>query len=158
MVRRISNGLFLLLWMSLGMACGQSDEAAEIPFTATASVHEFMVWGLEPAADVIWDSAGYVITEAGEEDLQPTTQAGWDAVRNAATIVAESGNLLQMPGYAADRSDWQEYSVGLVAAGVAARRAAQAQDADALFEAGANLYSVCLACHNRYIVRAGTAD
>ena len=113
-----------------------------------------MVWMLEPAADVLWDSAGYVITEEGEQDLQPTTQEGWNEVRNAATVVAESGNLLMMPGYAV-AGDWMEYSQALVAAGITARDAAIAQDADALFEAGARLYNVCRACHNRYINESG---
>jgi len=119
---------------------------------ATASVGDFMVWMLEPAADVLWDNAGFIITADGEQDLQPTTQAGWDKVRDAATVVAEAGNLLMMPGYAADSGDWTEYASGLVMAGNRAREAAQAKDADALFQAGANLYSVCLACHNRYII------
>jgi len=143
--------VFLMCLTGLA-ACGQGSEQQASPFKPTASIHEFMVWGLEPAADVLWDNAGYVITDEGEQDLQPTTQEGWDHVRNAATTVAESGNLLMMPGYAADQADWIEYSAGLVAAGIRAREAAQAKDADALFQAGANLYSVCLACHNRYII------
>jgi hypothetical protein len=142
-----------LVCVTVLVGCGQPVEQSVIPFKATASIHEFMVWGLEPAADVIWDNAGYVITSDGEQDLQPTTQEGWDHVRNAATVVAESGNLLMMPGYAADQADWAEYAQGMVAAGIQAREAAQAQDADALFQAGANLYSVCLACHNRYIIQ-----
>ena len=46
-----------------------------------------------------------------------------------------------------------EYSAALVGAGEKAREAAMQQDADALFQAGANLYNVCLACHNRYIIQ-----
>ena len=139
--------------LSAGLAaCGGAPEQAPLPFQTTGTVHEFMMWHLEPAADVLWDSAGYILTEDGELDLQPTTEEGWNHVRNNATVVAESGNLLMLPGYAADQGDWVEYSAGLVAAGIAAREAAQAKDADALFQAGANLYNVCLACHNRYII------
>lgn len=140
--------------VALGLSgCGEPPEPS-VAYTPTATTHEFMVWMLEPAADVLWDSAGYVITEEGEQDLQPTTQEGWNEVRNAATVVAESGNLLMMPGYAI-AGDWMEYSQALVAAGITARDAAVAQDADALFEAGARLYNVCRACHNRYINEAG---
>jgi len=148
-------GVGLLVWVLGG--CGATEESTAPPFSTTATVHQFMVWGLEPSADVIWDNAGFILTEEGEQDLQPTTDEGWDKVRNAATTVAEAGNLLMMPGYAADAGDWLEYSSGMVAAGIRAREAAQAQDAEALFQAGANLYSVCLACHNRYIVEAQTA-
>lgn len=144
-------GALLILLSSLA-GCSQPEQTEAAAFAPTGTVLEFMNWHLEPAADVLWDSAGYIVTEDGEVDLQPTTQEGWDKVRNAATVVAESGNLLMIPGYAVD-SDWMEYSRGLIAAGIKAREAAQAEDADALFQAGAQLYSVCLACHNRYIVQ-----
>ena len=142
----------LAILLSSLAGCSQPEQTEAVAFAPTGTVLEFMNWHLEPVADVLWDSAGYIVTEDGEVDLQPTTQEGWDKVRNAATVVAESGNLLMIPGYAVD-SDWMEYSRGLITAGIKAREAAQAKDADALFQAGAQLYSVCLACHNRYIVQ-----
>lgn len=142
----------LLILIASLAGCSEPAETTAVKFAPTGSVLDFMNWHLEPVSDVLWDSAGYVVTEAGEVDLQPTTQEGWDSVRNAATVVAESGNLLMMPGYAQD-SDWMEYARGLTTAGLKARDAAEAKDADALFQAGAQLYSVCLACHNRYIVQ-----
>jgi hypothetical protein len=132
--------------------CSPSPDQTPQPFVSTGDIHQFMVWYLEPAADVLWDNAGFIVTQAGEEDLQPTDQEGWDRVRNAATVVAEGGNLLMMPGYAADSEAWVEYAGGVITAGLSARQAALNKDADALFQAGANLYSACLACHNRYIV------
>lgn len=143
----------LLALVTVAAGCGQTEEVAPLAFAPTGTVLEFMNWHLDPAVDVVWGSAGFIMTDEGEQDLQPTTQEGWDDVRNAATVVAESGNLLMMPGYAVD-SDWMEYAQGLVTAGISARDAAQAKDADALFQAGARLYNVCLACHNRYIVQA----
>jgi hypothetical protein len=137
--------------------CGEPEEP-QTPFNTTMTVHEFMLWYLEPAADVIWDSAGFIVTEEGEIDLQPTTQEGWDHVRNSASIVAEAGNLLMMPGYAADAGDWTDYSSGLVTAALSARAAAVAQDADALFDAGGAVYRVCRACHNRYIIEEGAPE
>ena len=109
-----------------------------------------MAWLLEPAADVIWDSAGQVITVAGVEDLAPTTEAGWDQVRNQAALVSELGNLLMMPHFAQGRPDWTEISRGLVRAGERVRRAAEARDGEALFEQGALLYQVCVSCHQIY--------
>ena len=151
--------LRLASWLVLvGLLAGCTDPpppAAAVNYRPTTTMLNFMVWGLEPAADVIWGSAGFILTEEGERDLQPTTQEGWDHVRNSATIVAESGNLLMMPGYSPGDADWNEYAAALVAAGMSAREAAQAQDADALFEAGGRVYNVCRACHNRYIIEAG---
>ena len=132
------------------LSCSEPTSAPP-PYQSTASVHDFMYWVLEPAADGIWDSAGFVITIEGEQDLQPTTQEGWDQVRNSATLVAEAGNLLMMPGYRADDEDWLEYAQGLITTGLVARQAAIDQDADALFDAGGAIYNVCRACHNRYI-------
>ena len=141
----------LTLIVALLAGCAEEPPPAEVNFQTTSSVHDFMYWVLEPAADVIWDSAGFVITAEGEVDLQPTTQYGWDKVRNAATVVAEAGNLMMLPGYRADTGDWVEYAAGITRAGLVARQAAFDQDADALFDAGGQLYNVCRACHNRYI-------
>lgn len=127
-----------------------APEQTVTPYQSTATIHDFMYWALEPAADVIWDSAGVIVTEEGETDLRPTTQEGWDHVRNSATLVAEAGNLLMMPGYRADELDWIEYSQGLIRTGLQAREAALAKDADALFDAGGAIYNVCRACHNKY--------
>jgi hypothetical protein len=137
-------------------ACAQPEQA-KAPFTPTMSVNQFMTWFLEPSADLVWDSAGFIVTEEGEVDLQPTTQEGWDNVRNHASIVAEAGNLLMQPGYAADAGDWTDYANGLVVAAQSARDAAIAKDADALFEAGGAIYRVCRACHSRYIIDAAGA-
>ena len=135
--------------------CTQPEQT-QAPFTPTMNVHELMVWALEPSADLIWDSAGFIITEEGEVDLQPTTQEGWDEVRNRAAVVAELGNVLMMPGYAADAGDWTDYAKGLTVAGQQARNAAVAKDADALFEAGGAIYRVCRACHSRYVIDEAT--
>lgn len=120
------------------------------PYEQTTEIAEFMEWLLEPAADAIWDSAGQVITEAGVEDLAPATEEGWDAVRNQAALVSELGNLLMMPHFAQDRPDWVEISRGMVRAGARVQRAAEAQDAQALFKEGGLLYQVCVSCHQIY--------
>ena len=86
-------------------------------------------------------------------DLRPTTEEGWLNVINAATVVAEGGNLLLINGYSVNEADWAAYSKGLTLAALKARQAAESQDADALFDAGGEIYNVCRACHNRYIER-----
>ncbi len=134
------------------VAAGCDSPPPPQPYQSVTDVPEVMVWILDPAADVVWDSAGAIITEAGTEELAPTTDEGWDHARNNAATIAEVGNLLMLPHLAKDQRDWIEISQGLVHAGVAARDAATAHDADALFEAGANLYNVCVSCHQLYWV------
>lgn len=126
------------------------------PYEPIADVRQTMEWILEPAADVIWDSAGTIITVEGRIELAPTTDEGWDNVRKHAAIVAETGNLLMLPGRAAG-ADWIAYARVLQTTGKRAMAAAEAQDADALFEAGGQLYEACVACHAQYWVPAGDA-
>lgn len=120
-------------------------------YESIANVKQVMQWVLDPAADFIWDSAGTIITAEGRTELAPTTDEGWAKVRDHAAIVAESGNLLMMPGRAAG-SDWIEHARGLQLAAKHAMEAAEAQDADALFDAGGEIYVVCRSCHSQFWV------
>ena len=112
-----------------------------------------MTWVLDPAADVIWGSAGFVVTEEGEQSLAPTTEDEWNRVRHAAAVVAAGGNLLLLPHLVpAAESDaptaaWVEFANGMTRIAGQAMQAAQDQDAEALFEIGGHLYNVCRACH-----------
>lgn len=144
----------LLICVALLGACGpqqvQQATQPQAKYVLDFDHHDLMTYVLDPAADVIWSSAGEIITVEGTQDLAPTTDAGWQNVQNHAAVLIESANLLQLPGRAEDLQDWAEYSQGLATMGRKAFVAAEAQDADALFAAGADLYQVCLACHQKY--------
>ena len=129
-----------------------SPEQAAQPYRVTTDIQQTMMWILEPAADVIWDSAGTIITAKGHQELAPTTDEGWHKVVHAAATLTEAGNLLMLPGRAVG-DDWIEYSQGLVDAGKLALQAAREQDSDALFDAGGRVYEVCRACHNQYWIK-----
>jgi hypothetical protein len=120
------------------------------PLRPITNVRQTMEWILDPAADVIWDSAGTIITVEGPTELAPTSADAWHHVRDSAAIIAETGNLLMMPGRALGPA-WIQYSQQLTAAGELAIAAAEAQDSEALFDAGGELYRACLACHERYM-------
>ena len=130
------------------LATGEAGEMNEMN-----EMKEMMTWVLDPAADVIWGSAGFVITAAGEVSLAPTTDEGWAQVRHSAAVLAEGGNLLLLPQRlpAADqRAAWTEFSAGMTRIAQDAATAAEAQDSERLFEVGGHLYNVCLACHQVY--------
>lgn len=132
--------------------CGTEPPAAPPPpFKPVTDNLQLMEWILDPAADVIWDSVGTIITTAGREDIRPETEEQWNAVRNAGAVVAESGNLLMMDPRAEDHGDWMQISQGLVDAGVLAIKAAEARDTDAVFDAGGRIYNVCASCHQQYV-------
>jgi hypothetical protein len=106
---------------------------------------------IDPAADVIWDSTGWIVTAAGEEHKKPQNDDEWLAVMNNAMTVTEAGNLLMMVPRAADGDLWMKRSLELVEAGEKAWRAAQAKDPQRVFDTGGELYVACLNCHGDYI-------
>ena len=57
---------------------------------------------VEPAAEVYWDAVGTIYDENGATEIEPQTIEEWDGIRNAAYVVAESGNLLMMSSRAKD--------------------------------------------------------
>lgn len=119
-------------------------------YNTSLDVKEVMALVLEPASDILWDSGGWILDASGYEELYPTTDEGWDYVRAQAAIVVESGNMLALPGRAVDGDAWMVYSEGLSSAGMLAMEAAAAQNKEDFFQAGAQIYSVCSACHQAY--------
>jgi hypothetical protein len=145
-----------LLFLTVGFlatlaSCSGRQQVVSPQYEVVTDVHHTMELIIDPAADLIWSSAGSIITEAGQRDLAPETPEGWLKVEEAAAVLTESGNLLMMPGRSAG-PDWNKHSRGLIRAGNLAMAAAVEQDADALFDAGGHIYQACLACHNQYLV------
>lgn len=152
----IKISLTLLLSLLL-LACSAPEESNETAggddsfgYNTQLNVQQIMALVLEPASDILWDSGGWVMDASGYEELYPTTDDGWAYVRAQAAVVVESGNMLALPGRAPDGDAWMIYSEGLSDAGILAMEAAAAQDKEAFFQAGAQLYSVCTACHQAY--------
>lgn len=130
-------------------ACGAEQDPPP-PMNPVGDMKQTMDWVLDPAADVVWGFAGFIVTAEGETDLAPKNDEEWAQVKHAAWVLAESGNLLMMPGLAQDSADWTEYSQGLRTMGNRLIEIAESQDPEALFEAGGHLYNICLACHQAY--------
>ena len=146
---------WILLAVVLVTACSSPDESAESMvasenYDTTLNVQEIMNLVLEPASEILWDSGGWIMDASGTEELFPTTDDGWEYVRAQAAVVVESGNMLALPDRAEDNDAWIIYSKGLSSAGLMAMEAAAAQNEEDFFQAGAQLYSVCTACHQAY--------
>jgi hypothetical protein len=65
-------------------------------------------------------------------------------------MVAESANLLMMPGRARDEDRWMQDAKLMLDAGRAAYRAARAKDLAALEALNDQLYESCTSCHQHY--------
>ena len=105
---------------------------------------------IDPAADIYWSSVGTIMDENGTEEISPTTTAEWAAVRHAATILAESGNLLLMPGRAQADEQWTRLAQAMITTGRQALAAAESRDSAAVFDAGGEIYLVCSECHTAF--------
>ena len=128
-------------------APGSSDAP---PFEPVGDMQQLMATVVEPAADLYWDAVGTIIDLEGTEEIFPRSDEEWEAVRNAAYAIAESGNLMMMEGRGADEDAWRAMSVAMIQVGRVAIAAAEAKNAVAVFDAGAEVYAVCSACHATY--------
>ena len=126
--------------------------AAEEPYTPVADLPTLMSTIVDPAADFYWDAVGWIVDENGTEFIRPQSPEEWNAVRNAAFQVTESGNLMMMQGRAIDEETYATYARALVEAGQRAIQAAEARDEMGVFDVGADMYAVCTGCHATYAI------
>ena len=145
------GGLLLLLFLS---ACGgATPEGSAIPFTPVADTQQLMATILEPASEVYWDAVGWIVDATGTMEIRPSTPEEWEAVRNAAFVIAESGNLLMMEGRAPDGGAWMGMAQAMTEAAVRAIAVAEARDVQGVFDMGAEVYFTCTNCHAAYAVQ-----
>ena len=136
-------------------ACADAETTAEAaatdtPFRPVANVQELMLAVVEPAAETYWDAVGWIVDSQGTQEIRPQSEEEWEAVRNAAFVVAESGNLLMMDGRRVDDQTWVALSQAMIATAERAIEAAVARDEAAVFTVGGDLYETCTACHSAY--------
>ena len=108
---------------------------------STATMKQLMVDMIHPASNEI-----LLFVARGN----PQDEKEWDRVRRSAITLAESGNLLMMPGRARDQGDWMKDAKLLVDAGNAAYKAAQDKDAKALAALTESIDASCTTCHKQY--------
>ena len=167
----------LLLAVTLAGACRPSNTnpSAGPQYVATATIKDLMQSMIDPAADAVWLSVTTVQTATGVEETKPTTDEDWRKVRAGALTLAESANLLMMPGrhvarpgekseapgvelepdemdvlIARDPEGWNQRAAALHEAAVAVLAAVDAHDADKVFELGERIERSCEHCHAQY--------
>ncbi|MDX1567416.1 MAG: hypothetical protein R3223_06420 [Longimicrobiales bacterium] len=111
---------------------------------AVATMSELMVQILYPFSDAVF----YISTRT------PTNEEEWLDLEAKTLMLAESANLLMMPGRSwggeARREQWMEDALLLLEAGEAAFEAAKARDVDALAALNDPLYQSCVQCHMNF--------
>jgi hypothetical protein len=122
------------------------------PFNTDLSMKDLMKHVVDPAADIVWASSGIVVDEHGTTDLSPTTPQGWANIENHSAMVAESSNLLMLPGRAPEDPEWNRFALKLRDAAMASMRAAENHDRAGLVRTGGDIYWACTQCHKRFVL------
>ena len=104
-----------------------------------------MIRMIYPTSDAVF----YISTRT------PTTDAEWGELQAKTLTLAESANLLMMPGRARDQDRWMQDAQLMLDAGRAAFRAAKAKDVAALDALNDQLYTSCTSCHSHYRTNYG---
>jgi hypothetical protein len=87
-----------------------------------------------------------------------SSYGGWTAVENAGIALAESANLLQIPGRVCsngkpapmNNADWAPFVQGLRDAGMTVYKAAQSKNQDMMLDAVDKMTVACSNCHDVY--------
>jgi hypothetical protein len=124
---------FVLLLLA-GAATAQAPS-----FQPVGSMSQLMIYILYPASDALF----YI------ERNPPKTDVEWNAVRNQALTLAESGNLLMLPNRVRE-GDWNKDAKMLVDVGNAAFKAAMAKDMAGIVALNDQLNDACVVCHVQY--------
>jgi len=125
------------LRLTLLLVLGASLSAQSQP---VGTMSDLMVKIIYPASDAIF----YITTRT------PTSEAEWTELQGKALAVAESANLLMMPGHARDQERWMADAKLMRDAGTAAFKAAKAKDVKSLEALNDQLYQSCTTCHMHY--------
>jgi cytochrome c553 len=122
-----------------------------------------------PSSNVIFAAQNDLtnIPPAADPSTSPnplnSTYGGWEAVQNAALALSESATLVAIPGrkcsngrtVPVQRADWPKFVQGLRTAGLAAYKAAQTKNQDAMVDASSAVAEACAACHDVYREKRG---
>ena len=130
---------------------------------------------IDPAADVVWESVGTIVTGPGPTEIEvraPKNDEEWAKVRQSALMLMEASDLLLTPGRPMagpgeksitpgvelepleieanvnkDREPWDRFAKELHDASVKTLQAIDAKDSEGLFDVGEELYAACESCH-----------
>ncbi|MBV8847023.1 MAG: cytochrome c [Bryobacterales bacterium] len=132
--------------MKLGRATGVALFAgallpAQQDFSRSVAMKQLMLDLIHPASNEILLS----VNRGG-----PQNDSEWAGVRRSALTLAESGDLLMLPGRVREQGDWAKNAKMLSEAGMAAYKAAESKDVKALGAVTDAIDAACTGCHKQY--------
>ena len=143
------------LWVAGCSAPTERREATQPPASINAtvvasplSINAEMVRVVDHAAHQLWN--------VEREGMSPKTDADWENLEEHATQIAAAGTLIRLEGTGVNdrdwvqRADWQKWAGAVSDAGMAAFRAVEAKDLQALTKANGQLVEACESCHKQF--------
>jgi len=148
-----------------GAAAPQARGPATPAQQVQASLLQLMRGILFPNSNVIF-SAQTTNPASVKPDADATSSVnplagmygGWQAIENSGLAIAEAANLLTIRGRVCangkpvpvQNADWQQFVKGLRDAGMAAYKAGQSKNTDAIVDVSDTLTTACMNCHEVY--------
>ncbi len=125
--------------LSLLLVCGALFAQAP-SYQPVGNMSQLMVDIIYPASDAVF----YI----GRN--KPKTDVEWNAFKTQALMLAESGNLLLMPGRARDQEKWVADTKLMIDVAKKAYNLAKAKDVDGILDLNDELNTACITCHKDY--------
>jgi cytochrome c556 len=130
----------IALSLAIAASLAQAASTDRPPTRNVGSMSDLMVKIIYPTSDALF----YI------ESRTPKSDAEWTALEGQALMLAESANLLMMPGRARDQNQWMADAKLMLDAGAAAVKAAKARDVAAIAALSDQLMESCTTCHKNY--------
>lgn len=127
--------------LAAALAAALAQTASTRPPTRNiGTMSDLMVKIIYPASDALF----YI------ESRTPKTDSEWTALEGQALMVAESANLLMMPGRARDQKQWMADAKLMLDVGAEAVAAAKEKNVEAIAALSDRLMESCTTCHKNY--------
>jgi soluble cytochrome b562 len=112
----------------------------------------------DPAAPATAVDKSSTAAAGGATGVYSSVYSGWAQVENSAIALAETANLILIPGRKCEnglpvpleQDDYRKGAQGLADAGLAAYKAAQAKNLEAMVDLSGTISDACAACHEKY--------
>jgi hypothetical protein len=125
---------------AIGLILLAGAAMAQAPsFQNVGTMSQLMINIIYPTSDALF----YI------ERADPKTDADWNLIKNQALTLAESGNLLLMPGRVRE-GEWAKDSKDMIDVATTAFRAAQQKDMQKILSLSEDLSNTCIRCHLKY--------
>jgi hypothetical protein len=144
-----------------------------VGFMPAATIVEVMASMVMPSAQVLWDAVSFESGPEGDVVKTPETDEEWEKLRWSAVTLAESANVLLIPGREVDKPGapaaegelaparieglidenhdaWLGHAHALHRIATEAIAAIDAKDGDQIVEVGGTLDAVCEGCHLQF--------